>query len=195
MRSATQYFKSLDGTWSSRSVPCPSQWLSLFSENIGVVTPSATISLATWVDNYYAFGVDIESAIAIAETFEEELHRTWDLKIKASSRSVISCCERQGDHDTAKWPVVSTMDVLGHLVSADASPWTCWRRTMMQMWAAFWKNCVGRQTVGLSLKQRCRMLNRSVRPILYSKNTRWPLACALADVHWGLQRKMLSCFD
>jgi hypothetical protein len=153
-----------------------------------------SITFASWVDNYYAFGSDVSAAIRIAENFEDELQRRWGLSIKPSSRSVMSASPDNNDHDDSKWPLCACTDVLGHLISYDSSPWPCWRRTEKRMWGAFWKNCVGQQTRGLSVQQRCKMMNRCVRPVLFFRNTRWPFTISLADAQRKLQRKMLVQF-
>ena len=92
--------------------------------NIG----SCTIKFASWVDNYYAFGSDLPAAIRIAGSFEPELLTRWTLEIKASSRSVLNACSGDVQHDDDKWPRASCVNVLGHLISDDASPWPCWKR-------------------------------------------------------------------
>ena len=99
----------------------------------------------------------------------------------------MSPCPDDPHYDSCKWPRVSCADVLGHLISDDTSPWPCWKRTKQQMWAAYWKNCVGQQTRSLSMQQRCKMLNRCVRPILH-------LYCILEtrDGHGRTHLQMLS---
>ena len=44
------------------------------------------------------------------------------------------------------------------------------------------------------MKQRCRMLDRCVQPILNFRNTRWPWTATLADAQNQLQRRMLRQF-
>ena len=42
--------------------------------DLGVkISPHCQITFASWVDNYYAFGSDLSTAISIAESFEDEL--------------------------------------------------------------------------------------------------------------------------
>ena len=96
--------------------------------------------------------------------------------------------------DEEKWPLAAEADVLGHVLCSDASPWPCWRRTEKSMWASFWKNCVGQSARGLGLAQRSRMLNRSVRPILTFRNTRWPWTRTLADSQNRTQKRMVAYF-
>ena len=79
-------------------------------------------------------------------------------------------------------------------MSSDCSPWPCWHRTKRSMWGAYWWNCVGPSTRGLSLRDRCCLLNRSVRPVLCFRNTRWPFTLSLAEEQNRLQRRMLSQF-
>ena len=62
------------------------------------------------------------------------------------------------------------------------------------MWSAFWGNCVGPCTRGLGVDQRCRLLDRSVRPVLHFRNTRWPFTKTLADHQNRTQRHMLAHF-
>ena len=159
-----------------------------------VTTDMGHVICGTWVDNYYAFGRCLHSAVYIAESFEAALLRDWGLCIKASSRSVLSPEEPQDPWDRHKWPLLSQADILGHLVSGDCSPWPCWRRTLRSMWAAYWRNCVGPVTSALSLSARCKLLNRCVRPILHFRNTRWPYTHALAEEQDRVQRQMLLHF-
>jgi len=159
-----------------------------------VLNSECSITFASWVDNYFTFSSDISTAIQIAESFESELQQRWGLSIKTSSRSVLSASSNESLHDDQKWPRASCADVLGHLIADDTSPWPCWRRTEKQMWASFWKNCVGRQARGLSSQQRCAMINRCVQPILFFRNSRWAWTLSLADAQRRLQRKMLVQF-
>ena len=62
------------------------------------------------------------------------------------------------------------------------------------MWSAFWKNCVGQQATNLDFVSRCKLLNRSVRPLLQFRNTRWPWTLSLSDAQNRVQRKMLLQF-
>ena len=162
---------------------------------LGVQIDGAAVTFACWVDNYYTFGSSISNAIEIAETFEKKLLAEWDLHIKPSSRSVIGPDPSDEDYaNSEKWPMQETVDILGHLITANCSPWPCFRRTEKQMWAAYWANCVGKQACGLSVKQRCRMLDRCVQPLLNFRNTRWPWTAAIADAQNKLQRRMLIQF-
>ena len=104
----------------------------------------------------------------------------------------MSPLEPDDDWDHDRWPRLHRAEVLGHLVSSDASPWPCWHRTEKAMWAAFWSNCVGPCTRGLTVQERCRLLNSSVRPVLYFRNTRWPFTETLADQENRTQRLMLA---
>ena len=173
------------------SVACSTaaQW-----EQHGTVTDTSIVRFAVWVDNYYAFGKSMHDAIAMAEVFEEELMRKWGLSIKPCSRSVMSPLLPDDSWDDIKWPRVEQAEVLGHLISSDASPWPCWHKTEKAMWGAFWGNCVGPRTHGLNVQERCKLLNRSVRPALNFRNTRWPFTKSLADQQNRTQRLMLARF-
>ena len=160
----------------------------------GVKTDTCTIVFCSWVDNYYVFGSSVPNAIQIAERFEEALKLSWNLDIKPTSRSLLSPIVPADAWDNDKWPLVKEADVLGHLLSYDASPWPCWRRTEKSMWAAFWKNCLGPKVSSLGLRNRCRLLERSVKPVLFFRNTRWPWTQTLADVQSRTLRRMLSYF-
>ena len=179
------------GRISVESIVCSqaSRW-----KPLGVATDRGVVSFAAWVDNYYTFGNSFHNAIHSAEYFEAELFGKWDLKIKPSSRSVMSPMQSDADWDCAKWPRVVKADILGHLVSSDASPWPCWRLTETAMWRAFWGNCVGPCTHGLCVRERCKLLDRSVRPVLQFRNTRWPFTQSIANQQNRVQRQMLSHF-
>ena len=155
---------------------------------------SCVVTFASWVDNYYAFGYSASNAIAIAESFERALWDRWGLRVKPISRSLLTTDHEADDFDSEKWPLLDVADILGHLVSSSSSAWPCFQRTKKQMWSAFWANCVGKQARGLSVTQRCRMMNRSVRPLLTFRNTRWPWTASLADAQSKLQRRMLRQF-
>ena len=157
-------------------------------------TSLGTAVFASWVDNYYAFGDSFHDAIHIAESFEAALLQSWGLLIKPSSRSIMSPQVPADDWDSSKWPRVQHADVLGHLVAADCSPWPCWHRTRNAMWASYWRNCVGPESRPLSLNDRCKLMDRSVRPVLFFRNTRWPFTQQLAEEQNRLQRRMLSRF-
>ena len=162
---------------------------------LGVCTDSAAVTFASWVDNYYTFGSSVSNAIRIAESFENELLREWRLKIKPTSRSVIGL-DAQSDNEACrqKWPMHEEVEILGHIVAANCSPWPCFRRTERKMWAAYWGNCVGKQARALPLQQQCRMLNRCVQPILNFRNSRWPWTAGIADAQSRVQKRMLSHF-
>ena len=160
----------------------------------GVDTGLTTVVFASWVDNYYTFGSSVPNAISIAERFEEVLLQNWALDIKPTSRSLLSPAAPSEPWNSEKWPLFREADVLGHLLSGDSSPWPCWRRTEKSMWASFWKNCIGPKVAALGLNDRCRLLNRSVKPILSFRNTRWPWTRTLSDCQSRTQRRMLSYF-
>ena len=62
------------------------------------------------------------------------------------------------------------------------------------MWGAFWANCVGQKCQGLSVAQRCRLLDRTVKPVLSFRHTRWSWSKSLADAQNKTQRQMLAFF-
>ena len=161
---------------------------------LGVIIDSTAVTFASWVENYYTFGSSVSNAIAIAESFEDALLSEWGLLIKPSSRSVMSPGPNTHDADLEKWPSHDFTNILGHVITSNTSSWPCFQRTQKQMWASFWSNCVGKQARKLSLKQRCRMLDRSVRPLLFFRNTRWPWTETLAKAQSKLQRRMLVQF-
>ena len=61
------------------------------------------------------------------------------------------------------------------------------------MWRAFRRNCVAK-LADLSVAQRHKLLDRSVKPILNFRNSRWPWTQSLADAQSKVQRRMLSYF-
>ena len=161
-------------------------------KSLGVKTDASVVLFAAWVDNYYSFGNSCHSAKTIAETFETKLFAEWGLTSKPSSRCILSPFAPVFGWDSDKWPVVDKCDILGHVVSADASPWPCWRKTEKSMWAAFWGNCVGPCNRGLSIQQQCMLLSRSVQPVQQFRNTRWPFTKTLANSQDRVQRFRFS---
>ena len=159
-----------------------------------VSTDTSPVIFCAWVDNYYTFGNSFHSSISIAQSFEQALGERWGLSIKPSSRSVLSPMLPATAWDSSKWHALSAAEVLGHLVSADTSPWPRWRKTEKAMWCAFWSNCVGPQCKDLSLAERLRMLDRCVRPVLFFRCTRWAWTTTLSQAQDRLQRRMLSQF-
>ena len=70
----------------------------------------------------------------------------------------------------------------------------CWQLTHKAMWAAFWKNCVGPKHRHLQISHRCALLDRSVKPVLSFRNTRWAWSKSIANAQDRAQRRMLSHF-
>ena len=62
------------------------------------------------------------------------------------------------------------------------------------MWGSLWRNCVWPQCSDLSQSERLRMLDRSVRPVFFFRNTRWAWTRTLAQAQDRLKRSMLSQF-
>ena len=94
--------------------------------------------------------------------------------------------------DACKYPVVTQMRVLGHYLQHDGSTVSCFQHCVNSMWRAFFQNCAGRAASKLSVRSRCRLLNKAVLPILRFHCTRWPFSITRAAELDRIQRRMLS---
>ena len=75
------------------------------------------------------------------------------------------------------------MKVLGHLISDDSSPESCFQATLDAAWRAFFANC-GKGLLGKgrrSVESRLRLLNRACLPIVLFRCPRWPFTTKRAQ--------------
>ena len=132
------------------------------------------------------------AASQILDDAEQYLLQKWNLAIKPSSRAVMPT---SGSDDTsvsnaAKWPVVSHMTALGHLLSADGCFAQCFQHTLQALWRAFFANCGPRHN--LPSGRRLQLLQRAVLPILQFRVTRWPFQLHRARWLDLVQRRMIA---
>ena len=161
-------------------------------EQWGFGTPYVVLSMATYVDNLFVAGKSSMAASQILDDAEQYLLQKWNLAIKPSSRAVMPT---SGSDDTsvsnaAKWPVVSHMTALGHLLSADGCFAQCFQHTLQALWRAFFANCGPRHN--LPSRRRLQLLQRAVLPILQLRVTRWPFQLHRARWLDLVQRRMIA---
>ena len=97
---------------------------------LGFSVSSGRISVATFVDNLFAFSDGAAKAVQQLDILASELRTSWDLNIKPCSREWMAC---SGSNATLRsehsWQEVKVFNALGHLVSCDGSAAACFERT------------------------------------------------------------------
>ena len=163
-------------------------------EQWGFETPTATLTMCTYVDNLFTASKSAHMASLLLQDAADELMSTWSLSIKPSSR-MIMVADGADDHSTCDpdiWPICTNMEALGHLLENDGSVNACFTRTVRNMWKSFFGNCSSYDAKKLPIKCRLQLLRRAVVPILRFRWTRWPFTITRARQLDRLQRRMLS---
>ena len=127
------------------------------------------------------------------EDFEEQLRLHWHMNIKASSR----CCMASGGNsevpdDVERWPMVSAIPVLGHVLEPSGSIRACWTRCRNSMWKAFWANPGATAAGHLGCSDRLTLMHRAVLPQLSFRCSRWPPQRQIGSEVDTLQQKMTA---
>ena len=84
---------------------------------LGFRTESGCITLATWIDNIFAFGASGFSSTSILDDFADYVYERFRLEIKPSSREVLVCKGQRNCAEEPKWKRVTLLNMLGHFVS------------------------------------------------------------------------------
>ena len=150
------------------------------------------IILCTWIDNLFSFSNRIDHAIDILADLEQHIMSHWNLRFKADSRM---CAVAHGNpntpRDPARWPLVSSLPVLGHGVDADAGI-ACTKRTM---WTSFWAKSASKKAGGISVNDRLKLLDRTVVSQFRGRVSRWPfqktIALALEATQCAMTARLL----
>jgi len=160
----------------------------------GFLTPSGRLTMSTYVDNLFVAGRSCHGVTCILDDVEVFLESHWGLAIKPSSRLVMAPRHAADTSvsDESKWPVVSTMRVLGHYLEYDGSTDFCFNTTVRQCWRAFFGNCTGRLSVKMPVPTRVALLAKAVVPILRFRWARWPFTASRGELLDGIQRRMLA---
>ena len=137
--------------------------------------------MSTSVDNLFVAGRNSYGVTCILDDAEAFLSSEWGLSIKPSSRFVVAPLRAIDTSVTNedKWPVVSTMPILGHILQDDGGTNVCYDNTVKQMWGAFFANCAGRDARQLPTKVLLALVSRVILPILRFRWARRPFTFTL----------------
>ena len=162
------------------------------------MTSGPPLMIATYVDNLYGFGDTAFQAVHILKRMEHLLKSRWDLKIKQGSEEVLVCrgapelsgSETEPPSVVHGFAIRDSMVVLGHLISSDAAPDACFRRTELSVVARFWGSAAARPLRRWCLERRLQILRRCVTPVWLFRAARWAATAELARWIDRLQRRL-----
>lgn len=124
---------------------------------------------------------------------ETILHSDWNLCLKSGSTGILVCDRASNDVlDSAKWPSLHEMNVLGHWVSCTNAIRSDWQRTRKHMWASFWNNAGHNRARQLPPLARVSLILKTVQPCFVFKCSRWPFQRSIADELDKTQRTMVE---
>ena len=100
-------------------------------KELGFATNEQPVSLCTWVDNLYSFSTYLCNAVSILDILEGHLKRVWGLTYKDNSRATMVCRGSDAQPaDPVRWPLRSSLNILGHIVQNDGGVRVDWISTM-----------------------------------------------------------------
>ena len=137
-------------------------------------SPGCKHSLASFVDNVFATGKSVDSALLILEDVETQLGEHWGLRYGADSRCLLpSSGQLISEEDDDKWPVKDHMKCLGQVIAANGSITEDWKCCIGCLWAAFFLNF--RPALRSSpIAVRLRFLELHILSVLAFRWSRWP---------------------
>ena len=97
------------------------------------------------------------------------------------------------EHDNVNWPILTTMQVLGHLVSYDGSSWPCLEAGMAASWRVFFATVKSPKCSQLTFREKQSILRRQVQPVFIWRASRWCITKAVLRHVLAMHRTMLSC--
>ena len=155
--------------------------------------------LGSYVDNLYGMGSSPTSVAVILSTVARYLRDAWSLELKESSRQILlplgNPCHEVGEiilHGGFRWPLVSSMFVLGHYIQGNAKTDESWTATRDMCWRKCWRKCWPSQAFGVREKKRLQILNSAVSSVLLPRTTAWPFEKKRAESIMKMQRRMLG---
>ena len=149
------------------------------------------LTVATWIDNIFAYGPSALSTTAILDDFARALWDKFRLDIKASSREVM-CCKNQLNEASSEWKHVKVLNMLGHFVAFDGGVSADWALTKPRMWAVFYKNSGSYKVQGGDIETKLSLLLRTVFCTVNWKFSRWPFQKTVAVEMDAMQVNMVS---
>ena len=158
----------------------------------GFKLENSCISLATWIDNIFAYGNSALSCIAILDDFEAVLVRKWQLEIKPSSREIVVCLGAENSADPAVWKHVENLNMLGHFVANSGGIRFDWLKVKAKMWGAFYGNSGSNDLHSVNFETKLSLLMRTVFCTVNWKFSRWPFQKSIAVEMDKLQVNMVA---
>jgi len=147
----------------------------------GFPTTISCLYVGTWIDNLFSFSMSLRHAIEILEDIELYIHTKWKLEIKTSSRCTLVCRgSPEQPSDPLRWPLQTTMNVLGHCLQNDGGIMSDWNSTKTVFWGCFWKNAGCTAAKHLPPSEKVRLLYRTVVAKVQWKLSRWPFQKTVA---------------
>ena len=108
------------------------------------------------MDIVYAAGKSCFAVSTIVDDAEDFLSTQWELVFKLASRLVMApaAADDTPVSDSTRWPVVQSMEALGHVLEHDGAIETCFNRSCNNAWKAFFANCGARDASNLPISVR-----------------------------------------
>ena len=176
-------------------IPVEATVLKLFPQlaPLGFPVASGSLTIATFVDNLFAFSISSADAVRQLDLIAEELSETWSLKIKAGSRQWMACRgSTSAPWSTHSWEEMIDFLALGHVISYDGGSYAFLERTRKLVWKSFFSNAGHKRFVSAPLSQKLVLINRATRPVWQYCCTRWPPSKGVLKYESRLQTKMVA---
>ena len=94
--------------------------------------------------------------------------------------------------DPVRWPLRSSLNILGHIVQNDGGIRVDWNSTKKALWRCFWKNCGSKACARIGAEGKAKLLQRSVVTNFLWKVSRWPFQKTIAIELDKVQCKMIA---
>ena len=164
-------------------------------KHLGIqVINGGSLLVSTYIDNFYVSSPTQQMAVQALEAIENELVATWGLAVKPSSRQVLVATAGGSAPATgsARWPIVSSMPVLGHELSATGSVTPCWSLARAAMLRSYIKNSGSLPALDIPTDKKLILLSRATFPILAYRAVRWPPSISSTARIDTFQRKLAA---
>ena len=138
-------------------------------------------------------GDSVAAAACIADHVAAELKASWGLKVKDGSRLCMAAnSSEEFLPDGSQWKQATAFPTLGSVITDDGSPWVDFMDFHRSAWRTFFANCCRPSVKRRPLRERLRLLDRAVRPLLDFKCSRWPWSTNLAKAEDAMQKRMIG---
>ena len=151
-------------------------------------------SYASYVDNSYALGRTPREAEKMLDELERELHETWALDFKASSRmTLIPDGSAEAEESDERWVRGTRFTVLGLRLRGDGRQCDDVAAGLRAAWAGFWANPGQlRSDRRASVSMKLRLMQRTTTPLWSWRAGAWAPTRGMARQLNAAQRKMTA---